>query len=193
MRRASRVCRRARARRGFTLLEVLGAVLVLAVLYTVLAEVAISGLRAEGENRRRLEASLLADDMLMEIESGLLSGDVPPIGREEDEDDLYLIALEVRAIDPSEFLPANAFGGESLALDLLGGEGGESPLRAIEISVAWFEVDDERIVRRTTFAFDTSGLTGAEDTTDFDATASDGGYLESAQRRRARNRSRRFD
>jgi hypothetical protein len=48
-------------------------------------------------------------------------------------------------------------------------------------------------VRRTTFAFDTGGLTGAEDSIDFDATASSGGYLESAQRRRARNQSRRFD
>jgi prepilin-type N-terminal cleavage/methylation domain-containing protein len=182
-----------RARRGFTLIEVLGAVLVLAVLYTVLAEAAIGGLRTEGENRRRLEASLLADDMLMEIESGLLSGNVPQIGREESEDDLYLITLEVRAIDPSEFLPAQAFGERSIALDLLGGDGDESPLRAIEISVAWFEVEDERVVRRTTFAFDTGGLTGAEDSIDFDATASSGGYLESAQRRRARNQSRRFD
>ena len=37
---------------GFTLIEVLGAVAVLAILYTVLAGVAIQAFRAEGESRR---------------------------------------------------------------------------------------------------------------------------------------------
>ncbi|MFB3118027.1 MAG: prepilin-type N-terminal cleavage/methylation domain-containing protein, partial [Myxococcota bacterium] len=46
---------------GFTLIEVLGAVAILAILYTTLATVAIRGLRSEGESRRMLEASLLAD------------------------------------------------------------------------------------------------------------------------------------
>jgi type II secretory pathway pseudopilin PulG len=193
MRRASRTMRCARAGRGFTLLEVLGAVLVLAVLYTVLAEIAITGLRAEGENRRRLEASLIADDMLMEVESSLLAGDVPPIGREEDVDDPYTIVLEVRAIDPNSFLPPDPFGRPSIAAELLGGDRDESPLRVIEVSVAWLEVEDERIVRRTTFAFDTSGLSGGEGVSDFTAGGPEGGYIESAQRRRARNQSRRFN
>lgn len=193
MRRASGLARRARAPRGFTLIEVLGAVLVLAVLYTVLAEIAITGLRAEGENRRRLEASLLADDMLMEIESRLLTGDVPPIGREEEEDDPYTITLEVRAIDPNSVLPPGPFGRPTLAAELLGGDGEAGPLRVIEISVAWLEIEDERVVRRTTFAFDDRGLIGGEGAGALDGAAFEGGYIESAQRRRARNQSRRFD
>ena len=53
---------------GFTLIEVLGAVAILAILYTTLATVAIRGLRSEGESRRMLEASLLADWQLSEFE-----------------------------------------------------------------------------------------------------------------------------
>ena len=61
--------RRERPRSGrrlqaFTMLEVLAAVSVLAIVYLVLANVAIEGLRAEGESMRRLEASLIADELL---------------------------------------------------------------------------------------------------------------------------------
>ncbi len=56
-----------RAERGLTLLEVLAAVAVLGLLYTVLASAAVQGLRSEGESRRRLEASLLMDEQLVQI------------------------------------------------------------------------------------------------------------------------------
>jgi hypothetical protein len=170
------------------MLEVLAAVLVLAMFFTVLAEQAIHGLRAEGENRRRLEASLLADDLMMEIESGMLNGDVPPIGREEDEDDLYTLVLEVRPLDLTALFPPEALLDDSVAATLLGDDPDESPAREIEITVTWFEIEDERRVQRKTFAFDTDGAS------DLDGAAAGGGasgsgYLESAARRKARNQS----
>ena len=42
------------SKRGFTLIEVLGAVALLAILYTTLSTIAIRGLRSEGESRRML-------------------------------------------------------------------------------------------------------------------------------------------
>ena len=71
---------------GFTLIEVLGAVAILAILYTTLSTVAIRGLRSEGESRRMLEASLLADWELSEFELELQTGAAPEIGVTQSEE-----------------------------------------------------------------------------------------------------------
>jgi prepilin-type N-terminal cleavage/methylation domain-containing protein len=73
-----------RRRTGFTLLEVLAAVAVLAILYTVLARAGIDGLRAEGEADRRLRAGLLADERLSVLEGQLLAGAAVPVGDTEE-------------------------------------------------------------------------------------------------------------
>ena len=52
---------RAERQSGFTLLEVMAAVLVLGLLYTVLASAAMRGLRSEGTDRRRADAEMIAD------------------------------------------------------------------------------------------------------------------------------------
>jgi hypothetical protein len=141
---------RGRAPLGFTLLEVLGAVLVLGMLYSVLAEVAIQGLRAEGENRRRLEASLFADELLSEIEVSIVAGDVPPLGVSLEEDELYAIELEVSPIDTGALLPPGVLGeGETLA-SLMGAQTDESPIREIALTISWWEGDRELSVTRTT-------------------------------------------
>ena len=46
---------------GFTLLEVMAAVAVVAIVFTTLARVANQGMQSQGISKRRLEASLLAD------------------------------------------------------------------------------------------------------------------------------------
>ena len=74
--------RRGSASLGFTLIEVLGAVAVLAILYTVLASVAIQALRAEGESRRRMEASLLIGEHMAALEAAIALGGVPDVGEE---------------------------------------------------------------------------------------------------------------
>lgn len=161
-------------RAGFTLLEVLAAVLVLGVLYTVLANVAIQGLRAEGESLRRLEASLLADETLARIEAELSVGIVPPIEHREEVQEPYEVVVDVTELElPPGLLEqadeaAGAAAGEGTRLG--GAQGLESSvlgstepgqpgrLRRIEIVVHWAEADRDLSVTRTTFAFDSTGL-----------------------------------
>jgi prepilin-type N-terminal cleavage/methylation domain-containing protein len=71
--------RRELRERGFTLFEVMAAVLVLGMLYAVLANAAMQGLQSEGETRRRLQASLIADRALAEIETQLALGVILPL------------------------------------------------------------------------------------------------------------------
>ncbi len=167
--RTSRDRRRSGA---FTLLEVLAAVLVLGLLYAVLADVAMQGLRSEGETNRRLEASLLADRVLADIEQEIAAGSAPPIDVTESEQEPYYIEVRVEPLAmPAGLVDPQSPEGAALQ-DILGGEGQQEPrLRSILIRVAWFEVEDERSVVRTTFALDSAGLdallpaqeTGADD------------------------------
>ncbi len=144
--------RRSPSRSAFTLLEVLAAVAILGVLYVVLADVAIQGLRAEGRSRRRMEASLVADRALSEIEIEIEAGGLPEIGHlPEREEDIFLIAVEVR---PYSIPP---LGGAAEAGSDTGPppEGGVlASLREIELTVTWLEGVDEQRVVRTTYAFD---------------------------------------
>jgi prepilin-type N-terminal cleavage/methylation domain-containing protein len=138
------------ARAGFTLLEVLAAVAVLGILYVVLADVSIQGLRAEGRSRLRLEASLVADRWLSDLELAIEAGGVPDFGTAEDEEDIFRIATEVRpfAIPLPPGIDADrAAPGEALA-----------SLREIDLTVSWLEGEEEQQVRRTTYAFDRAAV-----------------------------------
>ena len=165
--RSSERDRGARARsRGFTLIEVLAAVLVLGVLYTVLAGVAIQGLRAEGTSRRRIEASLLADQILADLEDQIAVGSVPPVGVEEREADVFDLTIAVRELDPAAIIPPEPPGSErreprAASASLLESGGSQpSRLREIEVRVDWLEGDRELRVQRISYAFDTTGLDG---------------------------------
>lgn len=154
MRSAS--ARGAAARAGFTLLEVLVAVGVLGLLYTVLAGIAMQGLRAEGESGRELRASLLADRALAEVELG---GDLrvaPPVEREEEE---FVVAVEVApfelALPPSTLREQGERGREPTGSLIQRGRGSQtSALRRIDVRVSWNEGVFEREVLRTSFALD---------------------------------------
>jgi prepilin-type N-terminal cleavage/methylation domain-containing protein len=195
MPKSRRRSERGRARRGFTLLEVLGAVLVLGMLYSVLAEVAIQGLRAEGESRRRLEASLYADELLSDIEASIAAGDVPPLGLSLEEEEPYIIELEVSPIDANVLFPPGTLGEEETLASLMGAQTDESPIREIALTISWPEGDRELSVKRTTIGlgameFDAvPGDAGPADL-DGDATASGGtgqqGPLNEVQKRRRR-------
>ncbi len=167
-----------RARRGFTLLEVLGAVVILAMVYTALAEFAILGLRAEGESRRRLEASLYADELLSEIETALAFGEVPPLGLSVEEDDLYGVELEVSAIDTNTLIPPGVLGEDETLASLMGNETDESPIREIVLRIWWSEGDRDLSVTRTTLALSTTelgALPGAEGPAGLDEAAAAAG------------------
>ena len=137
---------------GFTLLEVLAAVAILGGLYIVLADVAMQGLRAEGESRRRLEASLLADHHMSELEIQLEAGGVQELGTTESEEDDFQIAVEVKALE----LPIPL--GEDAAEDDEEAEAAAAAaleaMRTIEVKISWLEGDRERSVLRTTYGYD---------------------------------------
>ena len=149
-----------RVRRGFTLFEVMAAVIVLGLLYSLLASAAIGGLRAEGTSRRRLEASLLADQTLYELEGQILLGSLPEIGGSEEELDEYLVTVNVQPFDPTPFLPQETEGRDEPTSSLLDPPANvdESLLRILEVVVSWSEGLDEYRVVRTTFAYDVAAV-----------------------------------
>jgi prepilin-type N-terminal cleavage/methylation domain-containing protein len=146
-----------RSRSGFTLLEVLAAVVLLGTVYTVLAGVAIRGLKNEGTARRRLEASLIADEQLAQIELQIDAGAFPISGPDEVEMDIFVIEFSDEEfaipLPPSEDGEDAEYGIGSL----LGGGAsgaGEMPMRRYELRVTWLEGVAEYEVVRTTFGFD---------------------------------------
>jgi len=192
--------------RGFSLIEVLAAVSLLIILFIPLVRAAIDGLRSEGESRRRLEASLLADNVLAEIESGFQLGIVPNIGEEASEVAEFRILSAVTRFDvpflneergEDELTGGRRTLGE---INSLGEDFGASqsifpppdssevsPLRKIEITVSWpgygdpdqgEESDGQRNrVVRTTFAFDVDSVSDRLESLDLEKEASELGAL----------------
>ncbi len=154
------------AQRGFTLFEVLGAVALLAIVYTMLSTAAIRGLQTEGQSRRILEASLLADLEIAKVEMEADMGAMRPLGEDEfeSEDGLYLIRVDVSVFQMPEIQSVDNAAG-STALGQPGavappsfGTNEQSPLREIQVEVAWGDPDDERAVYRTTYGIDPLAL-----------------------------------
>ena len=156
--------------RGFTLLEVLGAVAILGIWYFILAALATDGLMHEGQNLRRLRAGIIADRVLAELEAINLDGSVPePMNEieraEGEEDEIYEIQKEVSVFtlhfgaakapgeradrDPSAPVPAlPALIGEEIP-------GFARHIHRVDVTVSWsegFETPEE--VHRTTYLFD---------------------------------------
>ncbi len=149
-----------RSRLGFTLFEVLAAVAVLGLLYTVLARVAIHGLRAEGEANRRMQASLLADRALGDLQAELAAGGAASIGVTEREVGDFTLEVEIQPFDAGALLrTAPNADTEALAkreLELLSppARGGSAALLSAEVRVRWQEGVYEQRVIRNSFALD---------------------------------------
>ncbi len=152
---------------GFTLIEVLGAVAILAILYTTLSTVAIRALRSEGESRRMLEASLLADWELSEFELELETGAAPEIGfTENEEQDGFTVTWDVTPLETPIFENLSANQKDTNPWDRvsqnaqaqagqIGTPGGPAPpFLQLELKVSWFEAGNERSVTRIIFAVD---------------------------------------
>ena len=149
--------------RGFTLLEVMAAVLVLGLLYTVLASRALIGLRSEGTDRRRANAEMIADRELTSVETELTGGLPPEDGMVERDEEPYKVITNVEPFDALSLLPAPLYREIARTTDpkapsVLHDERGQSRLRKISVVVEWDEAGEPDHVERTTFAFDTSTL-----------------------------------
>jgi prepilin-type N-terminal cleavage/methylation domain-containing protein len=152
---------------GFTLIEVLGAVAILAILYTTLSTIAIRGLRSEGESRRMLEASLLADWELSEFELELQTGVAPEIGiTPSEEEDGFTVTWEVTPLQTEIFKTAleneeerDAANPAAQTAPVPTGragvpDGDAPPFLQVELRVSWLEAEYEHSVTRTIFAVD---------------------------------------
>ena len=80
---------------GFSLLEVLGAVAILGIWFTMISQISMIGLRNEGRSYRALMASLVVDEVLHEIELDMLRGNWPQVDSSEEETDDYIIRIDV--------------------------------------------------------------------------------------------------
>lgn len=151
------------AKNGFTLVEVMAAVLVLGLLYTVLASSAMRGLRSEGIDRRRADAEMIADRELTTIETEIASGVPLEDGLAEREEEPYKVSSNVEPFDVLSLLPAPLHAEivrdtDPKAASLLHDERGQSRVRRISVVVEWDEAGEPDHVERTTFAFDRSVL-----------------------------------
>ncbi len=156
------------ATRGLTLLEVLAAVVVVGITYVVVFFPALSeSLQREGENKRRIRATLLADEALAAVEANVERGLVPRRGVEENEVDEFIVEVETQSMDfalaePSEGSPLARGRNSPDRGGLLGTpeRPDSSALRRIDVRVRWVEGFADREVGRTTFAFDPAGAQG---------------------------------
>ena len=152
-------------RAGFTLLEVMAAVVILGLVYVVLARGAMQGLQTEGDASRRLRASLLADRILNGMELSLAQGSAPTLGQTETIEEEFTVVTEVNPFDIATLLEGAALqGGEPVSsaseLELLKPPRGGTPMvLSITVWVAWTEGISEQQVTRDSFAFDLDAAT----------------------------------
>lgn len=158
---------------GFTLLETMAAVAVLAIVYVTLARVGIVGLRTEGAADRRLRAALVADARLAEIEAQILAGQALPPGDVDEPAGEFALRVSVAPFELTLPAPpeaaakrlrdakgaadaARAAAGEAPKASLFApvAPGQPSPGRRIAVRVTWTEGAVEDSVVRETYALD---------------------------------------
>lgn len=149
---------------GFTLLEVLAAIALLGVVFTALSRAASVGVLSEGHSRRLLEASLLADAELAQLELDTLAGALPEPGLEEKELDDYEVTIETLpwplpeplrlARDELTTVESPVFGD--------GSDQAQGAMREIHITISWSDGVRDRSLERVTYALDPAAVDGLE-------------------------------
>jgi len=148
---------------GLSLLEVLAAVMIFAMVMTVLIGTSSSAVHRVGISARQLEADLVADSLLADLEIEIKQGFAPEIEENEFTSEQYLIRMtmtELLSDDPGLGSPGGAVGAAANAsgdiISLLNSALPEvaGHLRQYDIEVSWIEQNGPRSVTRTTFAFD---------------------------------------
>jgi prepilin-type N-terminal cleavage/methylation domain-containing protein len=143
---------------GFTLLEVLAAVAILAIWYVVIAAVATDGLRKQGISIRSMEASEIASRIISEIEATTLDGSAPEHLDEESEEGNFSVRVLVLPFDfagSEDADPVSEPGTDPDLKTLLKTEmpGFTRHMVSIHVNVSWPEGQARRAVNRTSFAF----------------------------------------
>ncbi len=140
---------------GLTLLEVLAATMIFAMVMTVLIGTSTTAVHHVGVSARRLEASLLADEILADLEIQMKRGIAPEVDEDESTRDPYAIR-----IFRTDLLPDPGAGDPNdMATGVAAMLGAELPevakhLKQYDIEVSWFEQSGPQRVTRTSFAFD---------------------------------------
>ncbi|MBW2315934.1 MAG: type II secretion system protein [Deltaproteobacteria bacterium] len=152
-----------RPRRGFTLLEVLAAALIMAMFYGVLTAKGVESFAAEGDADRRLRASLVADRHLADIEAALAVGQPPAVGTLEDQEDEFAVRVDVSPLqlpwaDSGESDDRGRSRRDAVPTLLAPPERGSPAILTVHVTVAWNDGLSERSVDRTTFAIDAEAI-----------------------------------
>ena len=153
---------------GFTLLEVLAAAMIFAMVVTVLIGTSQSAVRQAGLSASRLEASLIAEQEVALLESFFNTQRTPPDDKEETRDRFAIRVYSEPAIDDFGAGPIGAGAGSDAGAPgpVASGVGSilarEAPgvdqfLRRYEVRIEWIEGALPESIRRTTYGFDWEG------------------------------------
>ncbi len=166
------------AARGLTLLEVLAAVAIFSIAMTVLIGTSTTAVHRAAIAARRLEANLLADAVVADLEIQMRQRIAPVVEPSEwkTEDEQYAVRVLNRTLQEALAAPTTTLAEEADgavpaappgpgATTIGGGAGigtllaGELPevakhLRQYDVEVSWLDVDGPESLTRTTFAFD---------------------------------------
>ena len=160
--------RAARDSAGFTLLEVLGAVLIFVAAFAVLVGTSGELIQRVASTAARLEASEIAERELAQLEAALASQQKPPEDREEELEDYRIRLWSEPAVDDLGGSGSGASDDEASLAALTGGgmigpmialhaPGLEAFILRYEIRVEWGDREPPFSEGRTTYAFDWEG------------------------------------
>jgi hypothetical protein len=140
---------------GLTLLEVLAAAMIFAMVMTVLISTSSTAVHNVGVSARRLEANLVADEFLADLEIQMKQGIAPVIEENETTRDQYAIRVFRTEIVPDQ-AAADSGGTQLSVASMFGAKLPEvaKHLKQYDIEVSWFEQNGPQRVTRTSFAFD---------------------------------------
>jgi len=161
--------RSGRVSAGFTLLEVLAALMILGLWYTAISGLAMQGVHSEFVSNRKLMAAQLADRAITEIETQAMLGAIPAIEEhilQDDEEFSVVVAVsEFGGADEGEAPPGVAGGGDDVAPTELAAlivqrlPGLPSLLLTVTVRVSWTEGNARRELKRVSYLFDETAAT----------------------------------
>ncbi len=144
-----------RASAAFTLLEVMGAVVILGIVGVSLITSSMDSSHRARQARDRLTASLLADSALAEVESRAQAGGLTPGSQQDETPEGFAIVVETEAVDFAS-LAGGSLGerdrdaGPAVLLEAQRGQA--SSLMQIRVAVS--DGSGGLVAERTSFIFD---------------------------------------